>query len=136
MKLVEVVAAVIKFDNKFLCLQRGKGPYDYVSLKYEFPGGKLEIGESRQQALIREIEEELDYAIQVEREFLTVEHQYPDFLLLMHSYLCTAKDVNFTLTEHIDYKWLIANQLESLDWAAADRAIVKQLVSENEIRKI
>ena len=136
MKLVEVVAAVIRFDNKFLCLQRGKSPYDYVSLKYEFPGGKLEIGESRQQALIREIEEELDYAIQVEREFLTVEHQYPDFLLLMYSYLCIAKDVNFTLTEHIDYKWLIANQLESLDWAAADRAIVKQLVSENDIKRI
>ena len=136
MKTVEVVAAIIKVDSKFLCLQRGESTHDYVSFKYEFPGGKLEIGESRQQALIREIEEELNYAIQVEREFLTVEHQYPDFLLLMHSYLCTAKDVNFTLTEHIDYKWLIANQLESLDWAAADRGIVKQLVSENEIRKI
>ena len=77
MKLVEVVAAIIKFDNKFLCLQRGESTYDYVLLKYEFPGGKLEIGESRLQALIREIKEELDYAIQVEREFLTVEHQYP-----------------------------------------------------------
>ena len=103
---------------------------------YEFPGGKLEIGESRQQALIREIKEELDYAIQVEREFLTVEHQYPDFRLLMHSYLCTAKDVNFTLIEHIDYKWLTANQLERLDWAAADRAIVKQLVSQKNINRV
>ena len=96
MKLVEVVAAIIKFDNKFLCLQRGDSNYDYVSFKYEFPGGKIEIGESRPQALIREIKEELDYAIWVDREFLTVEHQYPDFQLLMHSYLCTAKDINFT----------------------------------------
>ena len=96
MKTIEVVAAIIKVDSKFLCLQRGEHNYDYVSFKYEFSGGKIEIGESRQQALIREIKEELDYAIQVEREFLTVEHQYPDFRLLMHSYLCTAKDVNFT----------------------------------------
>ena len=96
MKTIEVVAAIIKVNSKFLCLQRGDNNYDYVSFKYEFPGGKLEIGESRQQALIREIKEELDYAIQVEREFLTVEHQYPAFRLLMHSYLCTAKDVNFT----------------------------------------
>ena len=88
------------------------------------------IGESRQQALIREIKEELDYSIQVEHEFLTVEHQYPDFRLLMHSYLCTAKDVNFTLIEHIDYKWLPIHQLKNLDWAAADRTIVNQLVSQ------
>jgi len=95
-KLVEVVAAIIKFDNKFLCLQRGESTYDYVSLKYEFPGGKLEIGESRQQALIREIKEELDYAIQVEREFLTVEHQYPDFRLLMHSYLYVRQKMSIS----------------------------------------
>ena len=128
--MVEVVAAIIKVDNKFLCLQRGESNYDYVSFKYEFPGGKIENGESRPQALIREIKEELNYAIWVDREFLTVEHQYPDFQLLMHSYLCTAKDINFTLIEHIDYKWLTVNQLERLDWAAADRVIVKQLVSQ------
>ena len=107
---------LFKVDSKFLCLQRGEHNYDYVSFKYEFPGGKIEIGESRPQALIREIKEELDYVIQVDREFLTVEHQYPDFQLLMHSYLCTAKDINFTLIEHIYYKWLTANQLERLDW--------------------
>ncbi|MBP98343.1 DNA mismatch repair protein MutT [Candidatus Poribacteria bacterium] len=129
MKTIEVVAAIIKVDSKFLCLQRGEHNYDYVAFKYEFPCGKIEIGESRPQALIREIKEELDYAIWVDCEFITVEHQYPDFQLLMHSYLCTAKDINFTLIEHIDYKWLTSNQLERLDWAAADRAIVKQLVS-------
>ena len=130
MKTIEVVAAIIKVDSKFLCLQRAEHNYDYVSFKYEFPGGKIEIGESRPQALIREIKEELDYVIQVDREFLTVEHQYPDFQLLMHSYLCTAKNINFILIEHIDYKWLTVNQLERLDWAAADRVIVKQLVSQ------
>ena len=130
MKTIEVVAAIIKVDSKFLCLQRGEHNHDYVSFKYEFPGGKIEIGESRPQALIREIKEELDCVIQVDREFLTVEHQYPDFQLLMHSYLCTAKNINFTLIEHIDYKWLTVNQLERLDWAAADQVIVKQLVSQ------
>ena len=130
MKQVEVVAAIIQVEDRFLCLQRNVGEYDYISLKYEFPGGKIEAGESQQQALKREIREELQYDIQIEQKFLTVEHQYPDFRLLMHSYLCTAKDVNFTLIEHIDYKWLTANQLERLDWAAADRAIVKQLVSQ------
>ena len=69
-----------------------------------------------EEALIREIKEELDYSIQVEHEFLTVEHQYPDFRLLMHSYLCTAKDVNFTLIEHIDYKWLPIHQLKHLEY--------------------
>ena len=130
MKQVEVVAAIIQVEDRFLCLQRNVGEYDYISLKYEFPGGKIEAGESQQQALKREIREELQYDIQIEQKFLTVEHQYPDFRLLMHSYLCTAKDVNFTLIEHMDYKWLTANQLERLDWAAADRAIVKQLVSQ------
>ena len=77
MKQIEVVAAIIQFENKFLCVQRGEGKYDYISLKYEFPGGKIEAGESQQQALKREIREELQYDIQLEQKFLTVEHQYP-----------------------------------------------------------
>ena len=128
MKLVEVVAAIIKFGNKFLCLQRDQSQYDYVSLKYEFPGGKLEANESREEALIREIKEELNYDIQIEQRFLTVEHRYPDFQLLMHSYLCTTKDTHFILTEHINYKWLTVNQLDYLDWAAADMPIVEKLM--------
>ena len=128
MKQIEVVAAIIQFENKFLCVQRGKGKYDYISLKYEFPGGKIEPGESLNQALEREIKEELQYDICVKEKFLTIEHQYPDFQLKMHSYLCSAVDTNFTLTEHINYRWLEINQLDELDWAAADIPIVKKLM--------
>ena len=128
MKQIEVVAAIIQFKNKFLCVQRGKGKYDYISLKYEFPGGKIEPSESLNQALEREIKEELQYDICVKEKFLTVEHQYPDFQLKMHSYLCSAVDTNFTLTEHINYRWLEINQLDDLDWAAADIPIVKKLM--------
>ena len=128
MKQIEVVAAIIQFENKFLCVQRGADKYDYISLKYEFPGGKIEPGESLNQALEREIKEELQYDICVRENFLTVEHQYPDFQLKMHSYLCSAVDTNFTLTEHINYRWLKINQLDELDWAAADIPIVEKLM--------
>ena len=128
MKQIEVVAAIIQFENKFLCVQRGEGKYSYISLKYEFPGGKIEPGESLNQALEREIKEELQYDICVRELFLTVEHQYPDFQLKMHSYLCSAVDTNFTLTEHINYQWLKINQLDELDWAAADIPIVEKLM--------
>ena len=128
MKQIEVVAAIIQFENKFLCVQRGEDKYDYISLKYEFPGGKIEPGESLNQALEREIKEELQYDICVKEKFLTVEHQYPDFQLKMHSYLCSAVHTNLTLTEHINYRWLEVNQLDELDWAAADIPIVEKLM--------
>jgi len=128
-KKIEVVAAIIRFENKFLCVQRGKGKYDYISFKYEFPGGKIEPGESLDQALKREIKEELQYNIHVKEKFLTVEYRYPDFQLKMHSYLCSAVDTNFTLTEHINYHWLEINQLDDLDWAAADIPIVEKLMA-------
>ena len=128
MKQIEVVAAIIQFENKFLCVQRGEDKYDYISLKYEFPGGKIEPGESLNQALEREIKEELQYDICVKEKFLTVEHQYPDFQLKMYSYLCSAVHTNLTLTEHINYRWLEVNQLDELDWAAADIPIVEKLM--------
>jgi len=128
MKQIEVVAAIIQFENKFLCVQRGEDKYGYISLKYEFPGGKIEPGESLNQALEREIKEELQYDICVKEKFLTVEHQYPDFQLKMHSYLCSAVHTNLTLTEHINYRWLEINQLDELDWAAADIPIVEKLM--------
>ena len=128
MKQVEVVAAIIQVEDRFLCLQRNVGEYDYISLKYEFPGGKIEAGESQQQALKREIREELQYDNQIEQKFLTVEHQYPDFQLRMHSYLCSASDTNFTLTEHIDWQWLKVSCLDRLDWAAGDIPIVEKLM--------
>ena len=127
MKHVEVVAAIIVYDGKILCVQRNTNKYDYISLKYEFPGGKIEAGESKESALKREIREELHMDIEIKASFIKVEHDYPDFRLTMHSYICTCKKPSFQLTEHVDYKWLAKDQLLSLDWAAADLPIVLKL---------
>jgi 8-oxo-dGTP diphosphatase len=128
MKHVEVVAAIIIYENKILCVQRGINKLDYISKKYEFPGGKMEVGETKEQTIKREILEELNLEIIVEKEFLTVQHQYPDFLLTMHSFICVCNNQNLTLTEHIDYKWLNKENLINLDWAAADIPIVNKLI--------
>jgi len=130
MKHYKVVAAIIINDNKILCVQRGISKFDYISKKYEFPGGKVEVGESNAEALKREIAEELKININVKDEFLTVEYKYPDFSLTMVSFICEADDVLLTLTEHIDYKWLDSADLNRLDWAAADIPIVKKLMND------
>ncbi|MEB3800902.1 (deoxy)nucleoside triphosphate pyrophosphohydrolase [Flavobacterium columnare] len=129
MKQIEVVAAIIVFENKILCVQRGKNKYNYISKKYEFPGGKMELGETKEQTIIREIYEELNMHIDVEKEFITIIHQYPDFIITMHSFICKCKNQKLKLTEHIDYKWLKTNELEILDWADADIPIMQKLKS-------
>jgi 8-oxo-dGTP diphosphatase len=128
MKSVEVVAAIIKHEDKILCVQRGVNKFSYISKKYEFPGGKIEIGESMNEALKREIFEELQMQIDIQHEFLTVKHQYPDFILTMHSFICNCETPSLTLTEHIDYKWLKQDELGVLDWAAADVPIIDELL--------
>jgi 8-oxo-dGTP diphosphatase len=129
MKSIEVVAAIICFEDKYLCLQRGSSKLKYISEKYEFPGGKIEAGESQSDAIVREINEELHLTL-TEPEFLmTVEHQYPDFFITMHAFLCHfASEPTPVLTEHIDAKWLSKGDLLSLDWAAADIPIVNKLI--------
>jgi 8-oxo-dGTP diphosphatase len=129
MKKIEVVAAIIYHENKILCVQRGENKYDYISKKYEFPGGKMEAGESKEETVKREILEELHMDIEVQDEFLTVDHQYPDFHLTMHSFKCSTTNESLTLTEHIDFKWLEISEMSGLDWAAADVPIVEKLVS-------
>jgi len=128
MKQVEVVAAIIIHNNKILCVQRNLNKYDYISLKYEFPGGKIEIGESRETALLREIKEELNMEITILNEFLTSIHEYPDFKLTMHSFICTCKDNGLTLNEHLAFKWLAKDKISDLDWAEADISVVKKLL--------
>jgi 8-oxo-dGTP diphosphatase len=127
MKHYEVVAAVVLHQGKILCVQKGAGKYDYVSRKYEFPGGKVEQGETEEEALTREIKEELELAITVDSKLITVDHQYPDFHISMHTYLCSCQSSIISLSEHIDYKWLFWTELNSLDWAAADIPIVRFL---------
>ena len=127
MKTIEVVAAIIMYDNKILCVQRGENKLNDISKKYEFPGGKIEPGESKEETIKRDIQEELNLEIVIREEFLTVNYQYPDFFLIMHSFICDCKHPIISLSEHIDFKWLIKSELEHLDWAAADIPIMKKL---------
>ena len=127
-KHVEVVAAVIQNNQKYLCVQRGEHKFDYLTRKYEFPGGKVEKGETPEAALQREIAEELIANISVKKLIVNVTHSYPDFDITMKAFLCHFKDeVEFTLTEHVDAKWLSHRELESVEWAAADIPIVNIL---------
>jgi 8-oxo-dGTP diphosphatase len=130
MKSIEVVAAIISYNKKILCVQRSAGKYDYISFKYEFPGGKIEANESAKEALQREIKEELHMEIDVKDNFLTVHHQYPDFFLTMDSFLCTCNDPIIKLEVHVDFKWLTPDELSTLNWAAADIPIVKKLMEQ------
>lgn len=128
MKKVEVVAAIIYFENKILCVQRPKNKLSYISEKFEFPGGKIEHGETHKVALKRELFEELNITTDIKSKFITVVHQYPDFELTMHSYVCEVKTDELLLNEHISMEWLKLNELKKLDWAAADIPIVNKLV--------
>lgn len=129
MKKIEVVAAVIFCEDQLLCVQRPKNKLPYISEKYEFPGGKIEVSETKEEALHRELLEELNLSTKIKTSFLTVVHQYPDFELTMHSFICEVDSKELTLHEHIDQKWLKINELTALDWAAADIPIVEKLVS-------
>jgi 8-oxo-dGTP diphosphatase len=129
MKKVEVVAGVIFCADEILCVQRPQNKLHYISEKFEFPGGKVEEGETQEEALHRELSEELNLSIKIKSFFLTVVHPYPDFELTMHSFICEVDSKELTLNEHIDLKWLKINELNQLDWAAADIPIVDKLVS-------
>lgn len=123
MKHITVVAAVIEKEGKILCVQRGKSQHAYISEKWEFPGGKIEEGESETETIQREIREELNMQLVVLEKLMVVEHDYPDFHLTMHTYRCSTKDEP-TLTEHQAFRWMEKHELSTLDWAAADEPIV------------
>jgi len=128
MKHIEVVAAIITKDNKILCTQRpDKGE---VAKKWEFPGGKIESGETHEQAIKREVKEELGCNISVDEFFMTIEHQYKFFQLVMHCYKCTLVSQKIILHEHIDSSWMTINNLDTLDWAPADWPIINIIMSE------
>lgn len=121
MRVVNVVAAVIQDGNRVFATQRGYGNFKDG---WEFPGGKIEPGETPRQALKREIEEELDTEITVGDLLTVVEYDYPDFHLSMQCFLCTVASGNLVLKEHEAAKWLTAEELDSVDWLPADIQVV------------
>lgn len=134
MKHIEVVAAVIKRENRIFATQRGYGDFkDW----WEFPGGKMEPGESPENALVREIKEELDADICVGDLIHTVECDYPNFHLTMHCYWCELQSEALHLNEHEAASWLTLESLHSVRWLPADESILpaieKRLNEENEV---
>lgn len=124
MKTIEVVAGVIKDGNKIFATQRGYGDFKGG---WEFPGGKMEPGETPQQALARELKEELTVDVSVEDFICTVEYDYPNFHLTMHCFYCTVIGGELKLLEHEAAKWLEKENIRSVDWLPADIAVVEAL---------
>ncbi len=125
-KHLEVVGAVIVREGRVLAAKRGESKYAYVAHKYEFAGGKIEPGESRESALVREIKEELCADIRILRPFRTLEHEYPDFTITLYTFLCEFIS-EFRNTEHESLEWLPLCSLDAAQWAPADAPAVEEL---------
>ena len=126
-KTLQVVGAIIVKDGRILAVKRGENKNEAVAFKYEFPGGKIEKGETPQQALKRELVEEMNYDIEVGEEFMSVAYEYDDVIVNLHTYLCIPVSDTYTLNEHIDDEWLLPSELMNVEWAPADITIISNL---------
>lgn len=126
MKTIKVVAAIIIHNGSVFATQRGYGEFKDG---WEFPGGKVEVNESLEDALIREIKEELDTEIEVGELLDTVEYDYPDFYLSMACFICTVKSGDLILKEHEAAKWLNQDNLDSVEWLPADQGLIGEILS-------
>lgn len=124
MKSIQVVAAIIHHEGKILATQRGYGDFKDG---WEFPGGKIEVHESPEHAIVREIKEELNVDIRPEKLLHTVEYDYPNFHLTMHCFISVITDGKIELLEHEDARWLKPDELDSVDWLPADVEVVQKL---------
>ena len=123
-KHIEVAAAIITDHGQIFATQRGYGEFKDG---WEFPGGKIEHGETPKQAVIREVREELDTEIEVGELFDTVEYDYPDFHLTMYCFICTVKSGDLVLKEHEAARWLTRETLHSVEWLPADIELIEKL---------
>ena len=130
MKHVEVVCAIIKKDDKYFCCQRGPGRA--LAYKWEFPGGKIEFNETKEEALVREIKEELYSDIKVIRFIGISNHDYVElekpFSITMYAYLCELVSGDLELTEHVESKWVTFEEMKCMDFAAADIPLIKKII--------
>lgn len=131
MKTIKVVAAVIKNNNKIFATQRGYGEFKDM---WEFPGGKIEEGESSQEALIREIREELDTDISVGKRIDCIEYDYPSFHLSLECFWAEVISGNLNLKEHEAAKWLSKADLDSINWLPADLKLIPKIKEELEVQ--
>lgn len=124
MKIVEVVAAIIKDKEKIFITRREGGDFHDM---WEFPGGKIEVNETREEALIREIKEELELDIKVEDFLITVDYDYQSFHLTMHCFMCEIIGGELNLNAHNDSKWISLEELDYQDWVPADVLVVEAI---------
>ena len=124
MKYVEVVAAIIYKDEAYFATQRGYGAFEGL---WEFPGGKIEPGESSEDALKREIQEELGIDITLDEFLCTTNYDYPSFHLTMHCYICSIEAGEIVLREHKSARWLRSEELGGVEWLPADKDIISRL---------
>ena len=127
MKTIRVVAAIIIEKEKIFATQRGYGEFKDG---WEFPGGKIELGETPEAAIVREIKEELDTEIEVVKLLDTVEYDYPQFHLSMDCFICKIKSGDLILKEHEAAKWLTKENLDSVDWLPADLSLIEKIRNE------
>ncbi|MGB7594335.1 MAG: (deoxy)nucleoside triphosphate pyrophosphohydrolase [Erysipelotrichaceae bacterium] len=125
MKTIEVVAALIMLDQSILIAKRQKGEFSGM---WEFPGGKIELGESHETALRREIDEELNLPIMVDEFLATIEYDYPNFHLVMHCYFCTPLQKSFSNLEHSEVKFVPLTELKNQNWIPADVQVVSKIL--------
>lgn len=128
-KHIEVVAAILTFEGRYLAVQRGPAKLDYISHKWEFPGGKIEKDESLEGAISRELQEELAITITDPQLLMTVEYSYQDFDITMHCFVVAVDNTDIVLTEHVAQRWLEKVHLIDVDWAEADIPAVRKLMS-------
>ena len=125
-KEISVAAALIFENGKLFATKRGECKYEYVAHKYEFPGGKIEQGESGEECVKRELKEELELDVKVERLFAIERFEYPDFIINLSVYECQRLS-EFTLKEHESYAWLSPRELNADEFAPADKEILESI---------